>query len=102
MSTLEVREVKYFEVEYSDMEEWMKELYPDAKEISLPAMVEINDATHTMVANTQQFSDYETEELRLWAGGEKFGWCGTPELVLRDQCIKGNIEPGNYMFYVSV
>jgi hypothetical protein len=99
-TVLRVRTETIHEVDCFNLEQFVKEQYPDAKPYSFVADQECgNDSVHRFrVSKESLLQDYDRRRVEDFAAGKRVS--GITGALLDDLCRRGLIEPGTYVVSV--
>lgn len=96
---LKSRKKTVIEVEYGDLERFVKETYKQ-KEYSFVAAQECgNDSSHSFSIEKELLDEYDQKKLDAFTKTGKYGFIN--HTVLQDLVNRDLIEPGNYVIRVS-
>ena len=94
---LKHEKVEYIEVEYRDLQQFIKDVYK--KNFSFVADNECqNDSQHTFIVKKEELDDYDKEKLKKFKKTGVYDYITS--ILLTDMCNRGIIEEGMYLITV--
>ena len=95
---LKYKEIKYFEVDYDDLDDFISEQYGREFEIVADQGL-MNDVSKTVTVKKEQLNQWEQRDLEEWKLTGRKNWMFST--LLTDLCNRDLIPEGEYLINIS-